>query len=363
MAKYSKLIADAKLIELYHKMYLARRFEERCGQAYGMGKIGGFCHLYIGQEAVIAGVYAVISEKDQVVTSYRDHAHAIFAGTDPKFVMAELFGKETGVSRGKGGSMHIFDLEKNFFGGHGIVGAQVPIGAGLAFANKYKNNGDVSVTFFGDGDSTLTALSTTTLSDAHIFHTYTLPGTYSVTQIMYNGATAVDTVTFNYVYNFCRTLPIRFYHDNNSNCIYDGADQLNVAAVSVRIDSNGVPVDTITATTGFFYKAYGAPGTVYAFRPYSVSGGLIVACPATTVIYDTIVSYTNTYQLKYFGVRCGAPTSGFDLKVNATSATGRHTQRFDIIVSNFYCSATSPVVKLTFSPKYGYFQLVYILSI
>jgi hypothetical protein len=212
-----------------------------------------------------------------------------------------------------------------------------------------------AVTFFGDGDSTLTALSTTTLSDAHIYHNYTLPGTYSVTQIMYNGATAVDTVTFSYVYNYCRTLPIRFYHDNNSNCIYDGADQLNVAAVSVRIDSNGVPVDTITATTGFFYKAYGAPGTVYAFRPYSVSGGLIVACPATTVIYDTIVSYTNTYQVKYFGVRCGAPTSGFDLKVNATTATGRHTQRFDIIVSNFYCSATSPVVTLTFSPKYGYF--------
>lgn len=151
MAKYSKLIPDAKLVELYTKMYLARRFEERSAQAYGMGKIGGFCHLYIGQEAVIAGVYAVISEKDQVITSYRDHAHAIFAGTDPKFVMAELYGKETGVSRGKGGSMHIFDLEKNFFGGHGIVGAQVPIGAGLAFANKYKENGAVSVTFFGDG--------------------------------------------------------------------------------------------------------------------------------------------------------------------------------------------------------------------
>lgn len=151
MAKYSKLISDVKLIELYTKMYLARRFEERAAQAYGMGKIGGFCHLYIGQEAVIAGVYATISENDQVVTSYRDHAHAIFAGTDPKFVMAELYGKETGVSRGKGGSMHIFDLKNNFFGGHGIVGAQVPIGTGLAFANKYKANNAISVTFFGDG--------------------------------------------------------------------------------------------------------------------------------------------------------------------------------------------------------------------
>lgn len=151
MAKYSNIILDIKILELYTKMYLARRFEEKSGQMYGMGKIAGFCHLYIGQEAVVAGVYASIEKTDQVITSYRDHAHAIFAGTDPKFVMAELFGKETGVSRGKGGSMHIFDLENNFFGGHGIVGAQVPIGAGLAFANKYKKNKSLSVTFFGDG--------------------------------------------------------------------------------------------------------------------------------------------------------------------------------------------------------------------
>lgn len=151
MAKYSKIISDAQALELYEKMYLVRRFEEKAGQAYSMGKIAGFCHLYIGQEAVIAGVYATIEKKDQTITSYRDHAHAIFAGTEPKYVMAELFGKETGVSRGKGGSMHIFDLENNFFGGHGIVGAQVPIGAGLAFANKYKENGSISVTFMGDG--------------------------------------------------------------------------------------------------------------------------------------------------------------------------------------------------------------------
>ena len=151
MAKHSKLIPDTRAIELYEKMYLARRFEEKAGQMYGMGKIAGFCHLYIGQEAVIAGIYAAIEKKDQVITSYRDHAHAIFAGTDPKYVMAELFGKSTGVSRGKGGSMHIFDLENNFFGGHGIVGAQVSIGAGLGFANKYKKDGSISVTFMGDG--------------------------------------------------------------------------------------------------------------------------------------------------------------------------------------------------------------------
>lgn len=151
MAKYSKIIPNTQALELYEKMYLARRFEEKAGQAYSMGKIGGFCHLYIGQEAVVAGVYASIQKSDQVITSYRDHAHAIFAGTNPRYIMAELFGKETGVSHGKGGSMHIFDLENNFFGGHGIVGAQVPIGAGLAFANKYRENGAISVTFMGDG--------------------------------------------------------------------------------------------------------------------------------------------------------------------------------------------------------------------
>ncbi len=151
MAKNSAILSDESVMDSYKKMYLARRFEEKAGQMYGMGKIAGFCHLYIGQEAVVAGVYAAITPQDQVVTSYRDHAHPIFAGTDPKFIMAELFGKSTGVSRGKGGSMHIFDLEKNFFGGHGIVGAQVPIGAGLAFANKYKKNKTLSVTFMGDG--------------------------------------------------------------------------------------------------------------------------------------------------------------------------------------------------------------------
>jgi pyruvate dehydrogenase E1 component alpha subunit len=151
MAKNSAILSDDAVMASYKKMYLARRLEEKAGQMYGMGKIAGFCHLYIGQEAVVAGVYAAITSEDQVVTSYRDHAHPIFAGTDPKFIMAELFGKSTGVSRGKGGSMHIFDLEKNFFGGHGIVGAQVPIGTGLAFANKYKKNKALSVTFMGDG--------------------------------------------------------------------------------------------------------------------------------------------------------------------------------------------------------------------
>jgi pyruvate dehydrogenase E1 component alpha subunit len=139
------------LLHYYREMLLIRRFEERAGQLYGMGKIAGFCHLYIGQEAVVVGVQAVLEDGDQVITGYRDHGHMLACGMDPKGVMAELTGREGGYSRGKGGSMHMFSREKDFFGGHGIVGAQVPIGTGLAFANRYKENGKVCAAYFGDG--------------------------------------------------------------------------------------------------------------------------------------------------------------------------------------------------------------------
>ena len=132
-------------------MLLIRRFEEKAGQLYGMGKIGGFCHLYIGQEAVVVGVDSVKKKGDQVITSYRDHGHMLSCGMDPKGVMAELTGKKNGYSKGKGGSMHMFSKSEDFYGGHGIVAAQVPIGAGLAFANKYKNNQSVCFTYYGDG--------------------------------------------------------------------------------------------------------------------------------------------------------------------------------------------------------------------
>ncbi|MEE2567505.1 pyruvate dehydrogenase (acetyl-transferring) E1 component subunit alpha [Hyphobacterium marinum] len=135
----------------YRDMLLIRRFEEKAGQLYGMGLIAGFCHLYIGQEAVVVGVQAALEEGDQVITGYRDHGHMLACGMDPNGVMAELTGREGGYSRGKGGSMHMFSREKQFFGGHGIVGAQVSIGTGLAFADLYKNNGKVSATYFGDG--------------------------------------------------------------------------------------------------------------------------------------------------------------------------------------------------------------------
>jgi pyruvate dehydrogenase E1 component alpha subunit len=132
-------------------MLLIRRFEEKAGQLYGMGLIAGFCHLYIGQEAVVVGIQSTLEEGDQNITGYRDHGHMLACGMDAKGVMAELTGREGGYSRGKGGSMHMFSREKQFFGGHGIVGAQVPIGTGLAFANKYKKNGKIAVTYFGDG--------------------------------------------------------------------------------------------------------------------------------------------------------------------------------------------------------------------
>jgi pyruvate dehydrogenase E1 component alpha subunit len=138
-------------LHAFSQMLLIRRFEERAGQMYGMGLIGGFCHLYIGQEAVVVGMEMAIKDGDQVITGYRDHGHMLASGMDPKGVMSELTGRSTGYSHGKGGSMHMFSREKEFFGGHGIVGASVPLGTGLAFANKYRKNDHVCLTYFGDG--------------------------------------------------------------------------------------------------------------------------------------------------------------------------------------------------------------------
>jgi pyruvate dehydrogenase E1 component alpha subunit len=149
-AAVPELETDAER-DAYRMMLLIRRFEEKAGQLYGMGYIGGFCHLYIGQEAVVVGLQMAIGQGDQVITTYRDHGHMLACGMDPKGVMAELAGRRSGYSKGKGGSMHMFSAEKNFYGGHGIVGASVPLGTGLAFANKYRENGNVCLTYFGDG--------------------------------------------------------------------------------------------------------------------------------------------------------------------------------------------------------------------
>jgi pyruvate dehydrogenase E1 component alpha subunit len=141
-----------KLLQFYRAMLLIRRFEERAGQLYGLGLIGGFCHLYIGQEAVAVGLQsAMLVGKDSVITGYRDHGHMLAYGIDPKVIMAELTGREAGISNGKGGSMHMFSVDHGFYGGHGIVGAQVPLGTGLAFKHKYAEDGGVCLTYLGDG--------------------------------------------------------------------------------------------------------------------------------------------------------------------------------------------------------------------
>ncbi|OCX51161.1 pyruvate dehydrogenase (acetyl-transferring) E1 component subunit alpha [Mucilaginibacter sp. PPCGB 2223] len=147
----SVAITKETYLHWYESMLLMRKFEEKAGQLYGQQKIRGFCHLYIGQEAVLAGAMSVLKHEDSMITAYRDHAHALAKGTHPNAVMAELYGKATGCSKGKGGSMHMFDKENNFYGGHGIVGGQVPLGAGIAFAEKYKGTDHVCVAYMGDG--------------------------------------------------------------------------------------------------------------------------------------------------------------------------------------------------------------------
>ena len=149
--KINNSFSNDELIKFYEKMFLIRKFEEKAGQLYGAGKIGGFCHLYIGQEAVVIGILSSIKSEDTVVTSYRDHGHILARGVDPKQVMAELTGRKDGISKGKGGSMHMFSKKNRFYGGHGIVGAQVPIGVGLGFAHKYRNEKKISRVYVGDG--------------------------------------------------------------------------------------------------------------------------------------------------------------------------------------------------------------------
>ena len=178
-------------LRAYREMLLIRRFEEKAGQLYGMGQIGGFCHLYIGQEAVVIGMQMAIREGDQVITAYRDHGHMLVCGMDPKGVMAELTGRRGGYSRGKGGSMHMFSVEKAFYGGHGIVGAQVPLGTGLAFANKYKGNGHVCLTYYGDG-----AANQGQVYEAfNMASLWRLPVVYVVENNKYGMGTRVDRVS------------------------------------------------------------------------------------------------------------------------------------------------------------------------
>jgi pyruvate dehydrogenase E1 component alpha subunit len=178
-------------LKAYREMLLIRRFEEKAGQLYGMGLIGGFCHLYIGQEAVVVGMQMAQREGDQVITAYRDHGHMLACGMDPKGVMAELTGRAGGYSRGKGGSMHMFSKEKAFYGGHGIVGAQVPLGTGLAFANRYRDDGKVCVTYYGDG-----AANQGQVYEAfNMAELWKLPVVYVVENNKYGMGTRIDRVS------------------------------------------------------------------------------------------------------------------------------------------------------------------------
>ena len=147
----SNIVTPEQTMQFYKDMLLIRRFEEKAGQLYGMGLIGGFCHLYIGQEAVVVGIQSALEPRDSVITAYRDHGHMLACGMEARGVMAELTGRIDGYSRGKGGSMHMFSREKNFYGGHGIVGATAPLGAGLAFAHKYRGDGGIATAYYGDG--------------------------------------------------------------------------------------------------------------------------------------------------------------------------------------------------------------------
>jgi pyruvate dehydrogenase E1 component subunit alpha len=181
-------VPPEELLKYYRDMLLIRRFEERAGQMYGMGLIGGFCHLYIGQEAVVVGMQAALQPGDTVVTSYRDHGHMLASGMDPKGVMAELTGRRSGYSHGKGGSMHMFSRERNFFGGHGIVGAQVPIGTGLAFAHRYREDGLISVTYLGDG-----AINQGQVAESfNMAALWKLPVVYAIENNRYGMGTSVD---------------------------------------------------------------------------------------------------------------------------------------------------------------------------
>ena len=211
-------LGRTKLVEMYHTMVLIRRFEEAAAKAYSMQKIGGFLHLYIGQEAVVVGSVAAIREDDYMITAHRDHGHAIARGTDPKILMAELYGKYTGSSKGKGGSMHFFDAKRNMLGGHAIVGAQVPLGTGIAFKAKYRKEDRVCLTYMGDA-----AMNQGAFHEAlNIAGLWKLPVVYIVENNLYGMGTAVD-----------RSTAVTELHKRGSAYGIEGmvADGMNVFAV------------------------------------------------------------------------------------------------------------------------------------
>ena len=207
------------------------------------------------------------------------------------------------------------------------------------------------ITYFGDGTSNSTTFGS--VGSADIYHSYTMPGTYQVKQKLYDGGIVRDSAVFSYEYLYCSTLAIKIYNDNNNNCLFDAGDRFSNLPVAIRVDSNGIAVDTVTCTSGIYYKAYGPPGSIYSFRIISGPGGLSVACPSSGVISDTIQFAVNTYTTKYFGLQCGGAT-GFDLSENATIICGRHAVNCNIFIDNAYCVPEAATLTMTASPKHNF---------
>tara|TARA_B110000444_G_scaffold204591_2_gene197500 strand:+ start:9390 stop:10400 length:1011 start_codon:yes stop_codon:yes gene_type:complete len=240
--------SEAVYLKWFQEMYLMRKFEEKCGQLYIQQKFGGFCHLYIGQEAVLSGMVEAIKPTDRVITAYRDHAHPLALGTDPKVVMAELYGKVTGSSKGKGGSMHMFDKERNLFGGHGIVGGQIGLGAGIAFADKYRDEDHVTICFMGDG-----AARQGILHEAfNMAMLWKLPVIYLIENNQYAMGTSVERTT-----NVHDMSKMALSYDMPSETV-DGMSPENVCAAIKRASARGRKGDgpTLLNIETYRYKGH-----------------------------------------------------------------------------------------------------------
>ncbi len=243
----------------------------------------------------------------------------------------------------------------HFIASHSVIGSTDTACAPAHFhiAACSAASGLSVTTWYGDGSNTATAMATDGgAAAAHIYHTYTAPGTYTVKHVVYAGGIPQDSVSFSYEYHFCRTASVRYYMDNNTNCSFDAGDNYNPFAITTRVDSAGVPVDTIVATSGFYYPMSGSPGTVYGFQIINASGGISPSCPASGIVYDT-VSAIAEHPARYAGLSCSG-SSGHDISVSGTMACGRHTARYDMIISNLNCPSVSPQVTLTFSPEYDF---------
>ena len=208
-------------------------------------------------------------------------------------------------------------------------------------------------TFFGDGTSTNIPLTTSGLCYANVYHSYNSPGTYSIKQVLYNSTTALDSVTFSYEQNYCKTFPVKLFYDSNNNCLFDSGENYLQHPVTIEVDSASIPIDTISATSGFYYKALGPAGTIYSFKIVALLDGIYVSCPLSGILYDTVLSTVNNYTAKYMGFNCVSGGS-YDLAVYATEQTGTHEQQGTIVVANSNCVPVHAMLTMYFSPRFYY---------